>query len=545
MGYSGEMSKTRLKIETSSRVFVPIFLLAAAGGAFSGSTGSVSGRLTASAALPVGTQPASVVTGDFNGDGFTDIATGNAGNVSILLGNGDGTFKAAKNVAALGNNGAMASAAFRDGGLPDLIAVSNAASNANDAILLLGDRDAGVVAQTPFSLPAGSASSVVTGDFNGDGKQDFAVAVLNRVAIFFGNGNGTFGTPTILPVSGTAAAFLAAGSFRAAGKADLAVTNGSQNTVSVFLNDGAGNFSQGPSATVGSGPAGIAVGDFNGDGKTDLVVANSGDGTVSVLLGNGTGAFTLRSFPAGSDPTGVAVADFDGDGKQDIAVVGKSANAVSVLLGNGDGTFAAPVAVTVGSAPAALAAGIFTAQGTPGLAVANSGSNSVSVLSGAAAPATFTVAEPAGPQTVAAGQPATYAIATTAAGGAAGTVTFAASGLPSGAAATFNPGSVAKGASTTLTITTTARATALRGPFERPGTGLPVCFAFAVVLGFSRWRKKLRLLALLFVVAAGQSGCGGTSAPSSTGTPAGTYAIEVSALSGTETHNLAVTLIVQ
>lgn len=236
------------------------------------------------------------------------------------------------------------------------------------------------------------------------------------------------------------------------------------------------------------------------------------------------------------------MADFDGDGKLDIAVVNKGGNTISVLLGNGDGTFAAPASVTVGTAPAALAAGTFSAQGGNGLAVANGGANSVSVLIGQAAPATFTVAEPAGPQTVAAGQPATYAIATTAASGASGTLSFAASGLPSGAAATFNPPSVAKGGGTTLTITTTARATAMRGPFERPGP--PVAFAFAAVLGLAGLRKKLRhlLLGLLFIA---QSGCGGTSAASSAGTPAGTYAITVTASSGTESHGLGVTLIVQ
>jgi hypothetical protein len=532
----------------SSRVLVPGLLLAVAGGALSVSTN----RLTVSAPLPVGLQPSSIVTGDFNGDGLIDIATGNAGNVSVLLGKGDGTFQAAKNVAALGNNAAMAGAAFRDGGVTDLIAVSNAASNANNAMLLLGDRDAGVVAQTPFSLPAGSASAVVTGDFNGDGKQDFAVAMfdgqLHAVAVFNGNGNGTFGKPTILPVLDPAPASLAAGSLRVAGRIDLAVTGGSQNSVTVFLNDGAGNFSLGAGAAVGQSPFGIAVADFNGDGKGDLAVANSGDGTVSVLLGNGTGAFTARSFAAGLDPTGVAVADFDGDGKMDIAVVNKGGNTVSVLLGNGDGTFAAPAMVTVGTAPAALAPGAFSGQSPAGLAVANSGANSVSVLIGQAVPATFTLAAPPGPQTVPAGQPATYAIATTAAGGASGTLSFSASGLPAGAAATFNPVSVAKGAGTTLTITTTPRATALRGPLERPGSGLPVSFAFVALLGFSRPRKKLwhaAVLGLLFLAAAGQSSCGGTSAASSTGTPAGSYDIAVTAISGAESHQLDVVLIVQ
>jgi FG-GAP-like repeat len=525
--------------------FVPICLLAAAAGALA----AASSRLTVSATLPAGPQPVSIATGDFNGDGRLDIATGNDGGVSILLGNGDGTFQAAKNVAAPTNNFAIASAAFRDGGPSDLISISNAASGTNNAMILLGNGDAGVVAQAPFSLPGGSASAVVTGDFNGDGKQDFAsVSLANGaipvIGVALGNGNGTFGTPTLFAFTATGTASLATGNLHGASKADLAVTSSGATSVTLFLGDGQGNFTPGADVTVGNGPSGIAAADFNGDGKGDLAVANGGDGTVSVLLGNGTGAFTARTFAAGSSPAGVAVGDFDGDGKLDIAVVNAGGTTVSVLLGKGDGTFAAPVAVKVGNGPSALVAGAFQA-GAADLAVANNIDGSVSVLLGPAAPATFTVAQSAGPQTVAAGQPATYTIATAPVAGATGTVSFSASGLPTGAAASFNPASVAKGASSTLTITTTARATALR---SLPGAGLPFSFAFVALLGLAGLRKKLRGLAVLGLLAAGigHAACGGTSAaPSSTGTPAGTYAITVTALSGAESHDLTVTLIVQ
>jgi hypothetical protein len=505
-----------------------------------------SSRLTVSATLPVGSEPASIATGDFNGDGRLDLATGNDGGVSILFGNGDGTFQAAKTVAAPGNNFALASAAFRDGGPADLIAISNSASATNNAMILLGDANAGVVAQAPFSLPGGSASAVVTGDFNGDGKQDFAAVSLVSgqnpvIGVALGNGNGTFGAPTLFPFLASGTASLAAANLHGAGKLDLAVTSSGATSVTLFLNDGHGNFTPAADVAVGNGPSGIAAGDFNGDGKGDLAVANGSDGTVSILLGDGTGAFTVRSFPAGASPAGVAVGDFDGDGKLDIAVVNQGGKTVSVLLGNGDGTFGAPAAVKVGNGPSALVAGAFRA-GAAGLAVANAIDGSVSLLLGPAAPATFTVAQTAGPQTVAAGQTATYAIATTAVSGSSGTVSFNAGGLPTGASAAFNPATVSKGAGTTMTVTTTPRATALRSLPGPPGPGIPYSFALVGLLGFTRLRKKLRRLILLGVLA----GCGGTSAsPSSTGTPAGTYAITVTALSGSESHELQVTLIVQ
>jgi hypothetical protein len=82
----------------------------------------------------------------------------------------------------------------------------------------------------------------------------------------------------------------------------------------------------------------VAVGDFNGDGKADLAVANYSDHSVSVLLGNGDGTFqTHVDYATGSGPDSVAVGDFNGDGKADLAVTNDYA--VSVLLGNGDGTF--------------------------------------------------------------------------------------------------------------------------------------------------------------------------------------------------------------
>jgi hypothetical protein len=510
--------------------------------------------LVAQVTAATGPQPESLVVGDFNGDGFADIATGNTGNVTVLLGKGDGTFQAAKNVAALGGNQAMAVAAFRDAGPEDIITVSNAASAANNAMLLLGSRDAGVVAQTPFSLPAGSASAVVAADFNGDGKQDFAVVVLefgvNTVAVFPGNGNGTFATPTLIAVGGTTPAALAVGSFHGAGKVDLAVTDASTNSVVVLLNN-AGNFTLGAGATVGNGAAGIAAGDFNHDGNTDLAVANSTDGTVSVLIGDGTGAFTAHAFPAGADPTGVAVADFDGDGKLDIAVVNQSGNSVSFLAGNGDGTFAAPSSVAVGTAPVALAPGNFTGHGNPAVAVANSGSNKVTVLSFVSAPATFTVGGPTAAQTVAAGQPASFAIATGAVSGAApGTVTFTAAGLPTGAAAGFAPASVAAGASTTMTVTTTARTTAAAFRSPRGHRAFPAALAFVLVLGLSfagGVKKALRLAALSVLAAACAwlAGCGSNTAPAISGTPAGTYTIAVTATAGAEAHSTQVTLIVQ
>ena len=329
--------------------------------------------------------PQSIAVADFNGDGIPDIAIGTDGTtntsgtgyLSILLGNGDGTFQAAKNFAALPNNQTIAVAAFVDGGPEDVISINNSASNADNAVMLIGDGKGGGTIGTPFSLGVESVSAVATGDLNGDGKQDFVVTgvVPNSsnpaLAIYLGNGNGTFGTPTLLPIDGSITSVVV-GDFNGNGKADLAAVN-TDGTVIVFLGDGFGDFSPGVGGSAGTSPSSMAVGDFNGDGKADLAVVNGGSDTVTILLSNGAqGAFTTAASPAtGNTPSSIAVGDFNGDGIADLAVANRGANTVTALLGKGDGTFAAEASPATGIGPSSIAVGNFNGNGMADLAVAN------------------------------------------------------------------------------------------------------------------------------------------------------------------------------
>jgi hypothetical protein len=157
---------------------------------------------------------------------------------------------------------------------------------------------------------------------------------------------------------------VAVGDFNGDGRLDLAVTNFTDNTVSVLIGNDDGTFNELGTAATGQNPQGIVAVDFNGDGKLDLAIANNGSGTVSVLLGKGDGTFEMRKdYSTGLSAQTVAVGDFNGDGELDLAVANAGPSyqnsAVSILLGNGDGTFQTQVGYAAGVNPIGVLVGDF------------------------------------------------------------------------------------------------------------------------------------------------------------------------------------------
>ncbi|MFI5039934.1 MAG: FG-GAP repeat domain-containing protein, partial [Solirubrobacterales bacterium] len=152
------------------------------------------------ASLGVGATPYAVAVGDFNGDGKRDLATANNGsaNVSVLLGDGNGTFGAASNfpLAPGSHPDALAVGDFNGDGKPDLV-TANAVSH--DVSVLLGDGTGGFGPAASFGVGT-MPSSVVVGDFNGDGEPDLATANFADVSILLNNGSGGFGPAHSFPV---------------------------------------------------------------------------------------------------------------------------------------------------------------------------------------------------------------------------------------------------------------------------------------------------------------------------------------------------------
>ena len=232
--------------------------------------------------------------------------------------------------------------------------------------MLLGNGDG--TFQPPVDYAVADAGSLVTGDFNGDGRTDLANSGDSGVSVLLGNGDGTF---RIGPSSGVSG-FLAAGDFNGDGRTDLAEADYTSIDVSVLLSNGNGTFGTQTTYPVGSGPRDVVAGDFNGDGRTDLATVANFTGDVSVLLGNGDGTFQPEAtYAVGSAPEALVAGDFNGDGRIDLAVATYAG--VSVLLGNGDGTFQPAVQYTAGTSPVAIVAGDFNGDGITDLAVADEG----------------------------------------------------------------------------------------------------------------------------------------------------------------------------
>lgn len=266
-------------------------------------------RLGSTISLP-GVFPTQIVAADFNGDGKIDLAVLNTcgtspvcfpqaapqgpGTVTILLGNGDGTFTV-----------------------------------------------------SPATLTAGNVPwAMAAADLNGDGFIDLVVAnqTSKNLTIFMGNGDGTFTPTNSSPATGNDPSAIAIGDFNGDGNLDLAVTNQNDNTVSILLNQNCASFPPmlcafAPAAVspaVGAGPLAISTADMNADGILDLVVANSSGNSVSVLLGDGTGAFSAvvpqgqPDFSTGAAPQAVVVADFNQDGRLDM-VTGNASGSFTYL----------------------------------------------------------------------------------------------------------------------------------------------------------------------------------------------------------------------
>ncbi len=313
-------------------------------GASSGlATGVATGSTSITATQGAAGTPVAIAAGSLNSltDSYPDLAIASqvTNSVTILLGNGDGTFSNPRTAVTYG------------------------------------------VGNQPSAIALGTFNS------NNDSNVGFVVTNFadNTYSVFTGNGDGTFsqirGSPFPLPSGETGPLAITVADFNADGKADLAIVNETSNNVTVLEGNGDGTFKEFANSplAVGSFPVAIASGALAGSTGPALAIANQNDNSVTVYLGNGDGTFVTSSqspLATSSAPAGVAIADFAQQSSGGIAVTNREAGTVSVFLDLGSGLFTEALEPAAGTNPGAILAGPFTGNSFPDIVVANNLSSS-------------------------------------------------------------------------------------------------------------------------------------------------------------------------
>jgi hypothetical protein len=349
-----------------------------------------------------GDGPYEIVVADFDGDTVLDLAISNGNqsatgsSVSVLLGNGDGTFGTAVSYPVGWGPYSLEGDDLDGDGDTDLTV-----ANANDRSIsvLLGNGDGTFVTHQTYVFSGGSWGVIfehTTADFDGDDDIDVAMIMLTpNIVVFLPNdGTGTFSAPQIVDNVPGYPVDIESADFDGDNDIDIIVEYGPQlfvgDRVRVIRNNGDATFGSPRVTFVGGNDIVRPVADFNGDDILDVAVnmtTNPG-GYISVAMGSGDGSFGSVTTYSVDYPTGITTADFDDNGNIDLAVTSSSPyNSVSVMLGNGDGTFATPQPFTVPAGPICPTAADLDGDSYPDLVTANFSVDSASVLINTTCPA--------------------------------------------------------------------------------------------------------------------------------------------------------------
>lgn len=320
----------------------------------------------------------SITADDVDGDGDQDLAVAcaYANEVWLLCGAGDGTFAATDVVPVVVGSPADAqphaiAAADLDGdALPELFVAD---VHTDELLVLSSSGGAGYAIAARHATGPGPAA-VLVHDFDDDGRQDVLVSTQVALELFLAATDGTLQAPVAFPLpDGVGSTAMRLADVTLDGALDVLVCSGAQDRVTIFERVG-GALAAGDPLRAGDGPAAVVARDVGGDGALDLLVTNSGSGDLLALHGDGSGAFGPRA-PYASGPRGVSVvvADWNADGVPDLAAAYEGEDDVpgglSIHLGLGDGTFVTQASIELDGTVQDLAAGDLDLDGAVDLVV--------------------------------------------------------------------------------------------------------------------------------------------------------------------------------
>jgi hypothetical protein len=332
--------------------------------------------------------PYQVIATQFTNSGNLDLAVADYlnGQVSILLGNGNGTFQKPLRFSAP-SPVALAAGDFNGDHVEDLAIVEYGGTGNSALAIFLGDGNRKFHKSASY-VSGIETTSVAAADFNGDGHLDLAVANnAGNIKVFFGTGNGTLKKPATYRLAGTKPYGIAAGDLNGDGQPDLAVAEALAGSVAVLINDGTGKFQNPVTYSAGGGEArDVKIADLRNNGDQDLIVANASAGMV-VLLNKGDGTFgkpaiyipTCHNCQA---PQACVVADFNLDGNLDVACATNIVDSY-FFYGQGNGKFgpSIPIKDTIQNQGGfSIAAGDFNNDKAPDLAIPIEVKGKVAVL---------------------------------------------------------------------------------------------------------------------------------------------------------------------
>ena len=332
--------------------------------------------------------PYQAVAAQLTNSGNLDLAVADYlnGQVSILLGNGNGTFQKPLRF-SVPNPVALAAGDFNGDHILDLAIVEYGGTGNSTLTIFLGD-GSGKFHKSASYVSGIETTSVAVADFNGDGHLDLAVANnAGNVKVFFGTGKGTLEKPATYKLAGTKPYGIAAGDLNGDVYPDLAVAQAIGGSVAVLINDGTGKFRKPVTYSAGGGGAAdVKIADLRNNGKQDLVIANASQGMV-VLLNNGNGTFGKPTIYPPTCPNCVApmacvVADFNLDNKLDVACATNIDDSY-LFYGQGNGKFgpSIPIHDTINfQGGFSIAAGDFNNDHAPDLAIPIQNKGKVAIL---------------------------------------------------------------------------------------------------------------------------------------------------------------------